>query len=136
MKEKYLKIPPDGILDWIELDRLPRHDEIYCGAEAIVLRDLHPIIGCSCVEQVYTVIPGVVIFVDESGKIKDPPQLLNPYASRLYAGAAHGDFIHGTAVVAALRPTPPWGELDVFPLSEDQACDVLFVLFGGTSYEN
>ena len=136
MKERYLKIDPDGSLDWIELDRLPRHDEIYRGAEAIDLGDLYPIIGCSCVEQVYTVIPGVVIFVDESGKIKDPMQPLNPYASRLYAGAAHGDFIHGPAVVAALRPTPPYGELDVFPLSEDQACDVITVLCGGASYEN
>ena len=27
MKEKYLKINPSGTLEWIELDRLPRHND-------------------------------------------------------------------------------------------------------------
>ena len=131
MKEKYLKIDPSGKLSWIELDRLPRHDDIYCGAEAISLQDLHPIIGCSCVEQVYTIIPGVVIMVDESGKIKDPPQPINPKASRLYAGSVHGDFIHGPAVVFALRRTPPYGEYDLFPLETHQFIDVMKAIWLG-----
>jgi len=131
MKEKYLRIDPDGTISWIELDRLPRYNKIYCGAEAISLQDLYPVIGCSCVEQVYTIIPGVVIMVDESGKIKDPPQLINYKASRLYAGSAHGDFIYGPAVVFALKRTPPYGEVDIFPLSGDQICDVFAVLGGG-----
>lgn len=132
MKEKYLKINPSGTLEWIELDRLPRHDDIYLGAEAVSVSDLYPVIGCSCVEQVYTIIPGVVIMVDESGKIKYPPQPINPKASRLYAGSAHGDFIHGPAVVFALRSTPPYGEYDIFPLEAHQLLAVMKAIGGGT----
>ena len=131
MKEKYLKINPSGTLEWIELDRLPRHNDIYCGAEAISVRDLHPVIGCSCVEQVSTIIPGVVIMVDESGKIKDPPQPINHKACHLYAGSAYGDYIHGPAVVFSLRRTPPYGELDIFPLEAYQLLAVMKAIGGG-----
>lgn len=77
-------------------------------------------IGCSCVEQVYTRIRGIVILVDESGKVKYPPQKVNPLASKLYAGAPYGDMIHGPAVVFAMRPTPPIGERDLFPLNKSE----------------
>lgn len=120
MLEKYLRIDPSGEITWIELERLPRYDEIYCGAEAVSILDLHPVIGCDCVEMVRSVIPGIVFFVDESGRIKDPPQALNPLVSRLYAGTAYGDPIVGPAVLFAVRRTEPYGEEDIFPLSESQ----------------
>lgn len=120
MLEKYLKIDPSGELSWIELERLPRHDEIYYGAEALDVRDLYPVIGCSCVEMVRSRIRGVVLMVDESGKMKTPIQCFNPLASKLYAGAAHGDMIHGPVVLFSLRPTPPIGEQDLFPLTPSE----------------
>ena len=118
--EFYLKIDPDGTLSWIPLCRKPHYDSIYCGAEAISVQDLYSVIGCSCVEQVHTRIRGVVIMVDESGKIKDPPQPVNPLASKLYLGAPYGDMIHGPAVVFSLRPMPPLGEQDLFPLTRNE----------------
>ena len=120
MLEKYLKIDPSGELSWIELERCPRHDEIYLGTEALDVRDLYPVIGCSCVEMVHSRIRGVVFMVDESGKIKTPMQPLNPLASKLYAGAPYGDMIHGPVVLFSLRPTPPIGEQDLFPLTQNE----------------
>lgn len=118
MMEMYLKIDPSGELSWIELERCARHDDIYCGAEALSIFDLYSVIGCSCVEPVRTVLPNIVIMVDESGRIKSPPKPHNELASRLYAGWLLGrDNIVGTAVVFALRPTEPIGELDLFPLT-------------------
>lgn len=104
--DKYLVIFPSGELRWVELSsgrrRLDQMDEI---------------IGCDCVEQVRTVIPGICIVIDESGKIKSPPQPHNELASRLYYGYHVGaDNIVGPAVVCALRPTGPYQELDWFPL--------------------
>ena len=118
--ELYLKIDPDGTLSWIPLCRKPRFICVYHGEEALDINDLYPVIGCSCVEYVYTRIRGIVILVDESGKIKNPPQRVNPLASMLYAGAPYGDMIHGPAVVFAMRPAPPSGEYDLFPLSKSE----------------
>ena len=118
--ELYLKIDPDGTLSWIPLCRNPRFNSVYNGAEGLDLSDLYPVIGCSCLVQVHTRIRGVVIMIDESGKIKDSPQPVNPLASKLYAGAPYGDMIHGPAVVFAIRPTPPIGELDLFPLNKSE----------------
>lgn len=126
--EHYLKIDPDGTLSWIPICREPRHDDIYCGSEAISVQDLYPVIGCSCVEQVHSVIPFVVFLVDESGKVKTPMQPFNPVASRLYAGAPYGDFIHGSVVLFGLRRTAPYGEYDLFPLSELQLTQVSLCL--------
>lgn len=128
MVEKYLKIDPSGELSWIELERCPRYDEIYQGAESISLADLYPIIGCSCCEQVYSVIPGIVFMVDESGKIKDPMQPYNRLGSRLYDGSAFGDYIHGSIVLFSMQRTEPYGEYDLFPLSaSDEAKLSLFL---------
>lgn len=118
--ELYLKIDPDGTLSWIPLCRKPRFNCVYHGEAALDITDLYPVIGCSCVEQVYTRIRGVVIMVDDSGRIKNPPQPVNRLASKLYAGAPYGDMIHGPAVVFALRPTPPIGEHDLFPLTKSE----------------
>lgn len=128
MTETYLKIDPSGELSWIDLERLPRPGPIYCGAEAISVQDLYPVIGCSCVEQVQSVIPFVVFMVDEFGKVKTPMQPCNPVASRLYAGAPYGDFIHGSVVLFGLRRTAPYGEYDLFPLSPQQLSQVSLCL--------
>lgn len=115
MTEKYLRIDPSGEISWINIDRVPYK---WCDAEGISLDQIYAAIGCDCMEQVRTVIPGIVILVDESGKIKDPPQRHNELASRLYLGYLRGmDDICGPAIVCAMRPTEPIGEMDLFPLN-------------------
>lgn len=116
MTEKYLRIDPSGEITWIQLDRVLHK---YCDGDGPDLDQIHASIGCSCMEQVRTVIPGIVLLIDESGKIKDPPQRHNEIASRLYYGFLIGkDDIVGPVIVAALRPTEPYGELDLFPLND------------------
>lgn len=116
MSEKYLRIDPSGDISWIKIDRVPYEwDPDYSGMS---LDQIYAAIGCSCMENVRTVIPGIVILVDESGKIKDPPQKHNEIASRLYLGYLRGmDDICGPAIVCAMRPTEPLGEMDLFPLN-------------------
>ena len=121
MIEKYLCIEPFGKVHWIELERKPRYNAVYNGQEAISLKDLYPILDCSCCEQVRTCLRDIVIMVDESGRVKTPPKPHNEIASQLYLGYHFaGDDICGTAVVFALRPTPPYGEQDLFPLTAAQ----------------
>lgn len=115
MAEKYLKIDPSGDISWVSIDRVPY---TWTDGEGVDLKQIYREIGCDCIEQVRTVIPGIVLLVDESGKIKDPPQRHNEIASRLYAGWLCGaDDIVGPAIVCALRPTGPLHELDLFPLN-------------------
>jgi len=116
MLEKYLVIYPSGVLAWEEIDRSPKYDDLYQGSPALDFRRLYQIIDCSCVEKVHTFLPGIVIVVDESGKIKLNPQAHNEIASRLYPGTPYGDDIVGPAFVFALRPTGPCGEMDWCPL--------------------
>lgn len=105
MTEKYLVIQTDGKLRWEEIPR------------DYLLDRLHEIIGCSCVEQVRTIVTNIVMIVDESGRIKNPPQQHNALASTLYYGWITGmDDIVGPAVLAELRPVGPYQELDWFPL--------------------
>ena len=69
------------------------------------------------------VIPGgeYARIIDESGKIKNPPQQHNELASNLYYGWLRGlDDIVGPAVLAALRPTGPYNELDWYPLNTEE----------------
>ena len=114
MTEKYLRIDPSGDISWVEIDRVPY---FWCDALGMDRLQIYKHIGCSCMEQVRTVLPGVVLLVDESGRIKDPPQRHNVIASRLYYGWLIGkDDIVGPALVCSLRPTEPYGELDLFPL--------------------
>ena len=116
MAEKYLRIDPSGEITWIQLDRVLHK---YFDGDGPDLDQIHAAIGCSCMEQVRTVIPGIVLLIDESGKIKDPPQHHNEIASRLYYGFLVGkDDIVGPAIVAAMRPTEPYGEMDLFPLND------------------
>lgn len=115
MTEKYLRIDPSGDISWVSIDRVP-YD--WTDGEGMSLDQIYAAIGCSCIEMVQTVLSGIVILVDESGKIKHPPQRLNEIASNLYEGFLVGlDYISGPAIVCAVRPTEPLGELDLFPLN-------------------
>lgn len=112
--DRFLVIQPSGSLDW-------------CHAESGKYGDVfRKVIGCSCLEQVRTVVPGICIVVDESGKLKTPMQPVNMRASVLYGGFAYGDFIHGPAVVVALRDF--CGVLDWDSLDLDEFVRVLHFL--------
>lgn len=115
--DKYLVIHPSGALTWEEVSR------------ELLVDKFHEIIGCSCVEQVYTVVRGMVIFVDESGKIKTPQQPHNELASRLYAGYGYGDNIVGPAIVCGLHRVPPYMDQDVCP-PDEQHLAILSLMFG------
>lgn len=98
MKVKNLVIYPSGKLEWIELDYDRRYDDIYEGSYAYDLEQLYRIIGCDCVEQVSSFLPGIVFLIDESGKIKTPAKAHNELVSRLYGGYYFGDNIVGPAI--------------------------------------
>ena len=116
MSEKYLRIDPSGEISWVDIDRVPY---TWCDGEGLSLNQVRSHIGCKFIEQVFTVLPGVVLLVDETGRIMDPPQRHNELASRLYYGWLCGhDNIVGPAILAALRPSEPLGELDLFPLNQ------------------
>ena len=111
MVEKYSVIYPSGEIRLEEINR------------ELMLDRMHEIIGCDCLEQVHTIVPGMVLIVDESGKIKDPPQQHNELASLLYMGYLKGpDDICGPAILASLQPTGPLEEMDWFPITQFHAC--------------
>lgn len=104
MKENYLVMDPDNSIRWIQIDR------------SQLLPELYKAIGCDCVENVRTIIPDVCLIVDESGRVKHPPQKHNALASPLYLGFLLGaDDIVGPAVVAAIHLVD--GESDWVPLN-------------------
>lgn len=106
MTEKFHVIYPSGEIRLEEINR------------AYLLDRMHEIIGCDCLEQVRTIVPGLVMIVDESGKIKDPPQDHNELASLLYMGYLKGpDDICGPAILASLQPSGPYDEMDWFPIT-------------------
>lgn len=98
MKVKHLVIYPSGEMKWVDLDRKRCYDEIYCGDYAYDFDQIHRIIGCDCFEQVCLELRDIVILIDESGKIKNPPQQHNELVSRLYGGYARGVDIVGPAI--------------------------------------
>lgn len=111
-KKKYMVIYPDGHTDWMETE----HDQL--------VQTCYKVIGCNCVENVRTIITDVCLIVDESGKIKDPPQLHNGKASVFYAGwYAGADDIAGPAVVAAIHLVD--GEPDWVPLNQQELDKVM-----------
>lgn len=115
MPEKYLCLYPSGEVKWVEVERVPYHDLDFTG---LSLDKLHQIIGCDCIEHVRTILPGIVMIIDESGRIKNPPQLHNELASWLYYGYIHGGWdIVGPAVICAERPDGDTCELNLFPLT-------------------
>lgn len=132
MVEKHLLISPSGAMSWIDLDRKPNFGPVYNGDLALSFDHIYAAIGCSCVEQVRTVLPNIVLVIDESGKLKDPPQPHNELASRLYYGYHVGmDDICGPAIVMRLRRSGPYGEVDWYPL--DQADLAKLSLFLGVA---
>lgn len=100
-KEKYLRLDPSGEVSWVTIDR----DHLLEG-----LRDA---IGCHWLENVHLSC-GFCAIVDEVGKIKDPPQPVNPLASRLYLGTLFGDPLVGPVVFARIDLVD--GESDWCPL--------------------
>lgn len=127
MTEKYLRIDPSGDVSWVSIDRVPY--DFDPSIEGLNLDQVYAAIGCSCFEQVRTIIPSIVLLVDESGKLKTPPQTHNELASRFYLGYLLGlDDIAGPAIVAAMRPSPPIGEYDLFPLLHSELLKVELIL--------
>lgn len=96
--DKHLVIYPSGEMKWIDLHRVRKYDDIYCGNYAYDLNEICQIIGADFFEQVSLQLPGIVILIDECGKIKFPPQEHNELASRLYGGYQFGDDIVGPAI--------------------------------------
>lgn len=100
-KERYLSLDVDGSFCWIDTDR------------GIMLDVFHDVIGCDMVEQVHIPL-GFCMLVDESGKIKNPPQRVNRLASRLYPGSMFGDPIVGPVIFVRIGLVD--GEYDWCPL--------------------
>ena len=124
--EKYLVIHSSGTLEWVDLERAPREDPVYNGDEALSNADIRKVIGCDCLGQVQTTLPGIVMLVDECSKCLPRPKAHNELASRLYFGwePMRKNDIRGTAVLFALRPSNALGELDLYPLSPAQLAAV------------
>ena len=97
----YLVIEPDGSKRWEYIEHSTWQDQ------------LHDIIGCDCVEQVHTIKHGLIMIIDESGRIKKPPKEHNHLASCFYLGflwkRCSPYNIVGTVVFADLVPS---GEFD------------------------
>lgn len=116
MTEKYLRIDPSGDITWVDIDRVPY---VWIDGEGPSRDQVHEALDCLFIEIVRTVIPGIVLVVDECGKIKRPSKRHNEVASRLYCGFLVGkDDIVGACLVFAERPCGPYGELDLFPLND------------------
>lgn len=81
------------------------------------LRAWYDSLDCDCVEHVRTMIPGIALLVDESGKMKDPQKPLNSKASRLYPGTFYGDPIVGHAIICSIGYRN--GEPDIVPPTDD-----------------
>lgn len=122
MIERYLTIYHSGKICWSNVERKPCFDDVYNGAEALNMDDVRKIIGCDWLEMVHTNIPGIVMMIDDCGKIRNDPKPHNELASQFYGGYVPLpiDDIVGTAVFFALNPTEPLGEMDLFPLSPFQ----------------
>lgn len=100
--EKYLVLYPDGDMRWIHCQR---EDMCKCFRESI---------GCDTLENV-TLPYGFCCVVDESGKMKDPPQPFNELASRFYPGTPYGDPLVGPVVFCRIGLID--GEHDWVPLT-------------------
>lgn len=124
--ETHLMIYPSGELRWVDIELVPYR---YFDGIGLKRDCLHKLISCDCLEQVRTVLPNIVLIIDESGKLKNPPQSHNELASRLYYGYQIGmDDIVGPAVVCSLKRVPPYGEYEWSELSPgDLACLSLFL---------
>lgn len=123
MIDKYWVLYPSGDVKQVSIDR------------SELLDRMHEVIGCDCIEQVRTIVPDLCMIVDESGKIKDPPQEFNPIASLLYAGFLYADdAIVGPVIFVSLQSVPPFDELDWFPITSLHELQ-LKMLFGNDFFE-
>lgn len=113
-EEKYLCLAPDGTFRWIQT----RYDRL--------LDDFYAAIGCDDLENV-TLPFGFCCIVDGCGRIKDPPQPVNPLASRLYPGTPFGDPLVGPVIFARIDLVD--GESDWCPLLSSQV-NMLSLLLG------
>lgn len=100
--ESYLVLYPDGSTRFLACDRSQLNFEI------------RNAIGCQCFECVRTPY-GFIMLVDESGFISGL-QVMNPYASCFYAGAAQGYYIFGPVVFACEGFVD--GEPDIVPVPD------------------
>ena len=98
LTNKHLLIHPSGKMEWVELHRERRYDDLDCGDYAYDLNEIYRAINAEFFEQVSLCIPGIVILIDEVGKVIDPPKEHNELASRLYGGYEFGDDIVGPAL--------------------------------------
>lgn len=98
LTDKHLLIHPSGDMEWVELHRVRRYDDIYCGDYAYDLGEICRAINADFFEHVSLRIPGIAILIDEVGKVFDPPKAHNELASRLYGGYEFGDDIVGSAL--------------------------------------
>lgn len=73
LTDKHLLIHPSGKMEWVELHRVRRYDDIYCGNYAYDLNEIHRVLGIDFFEQVSLILPGLVILIDEIGKLRNPP---------------------------------------------------------------
>ena len=115
--EKYLVIEPGGWIREIETEREQ------------LLKTFQAAIGCDCVESVKTMVPDVYMIVDESGKVKTPPQRHNERASRLYRGYMIGnENIAGQAILVAVHLVngePDWVPLNALELRRLTALGII-----------
>ena len=108
-KENYLVMDPDGSFRWITADRQS------------LLQDFYAALDSFCVECVRISSDGILCcIVDESGVLNN--KRLNPLASRLYAGSAHGAYLFGSVLFVRIGLVD--GDLDWLPLN-DFALDYL-----------
>lgn len=105
MLESYLVLYPDGSMKWIHIER------------SSMLKAFHDAIGCNWLENVYLPL-GFCCVVDEIGKVKQDPQPLNPYASKLYPGSLYGDPLVGPVIFCRIDLVD--GESDWCPLLDSQ----------------
>ena len=98
LTNKHLLLHPSGKMEWVELHRVRRYDDIYLGDYAYDLHGIYRALGVDFFEQVSLVLPGIVILIDDIGKLRNPPQPHNELASRLYGGYQFGDDIVGPAL--------------------------------------
>lgn len=123
LTDKHLLIHPSGKMEWVELHRKRRYDDIYCGDYAYDLHEIYRVLGVDFFEQVSLCLPGIVILIDEIGKLRTPPQPHNELASRLYGGYQFGYDIVGPALFfKCIGP-------DIYPL--DAADEARLSLFLG-----
>ena len=119
----YLVVEPDRSVRWELVD----HDGW--------LDRLYQIIGCDCVESVRTVDPGLLLIIDESGRLKDPPKQHNRGASNFYLGwlrmrQAPWDIV-GTALFAAEVPAGNiYGEWTWGPVTDPLVLEFISDMLG------